>query len=69
MGSRKGTKRDKYIHGVHEGGCSQGRLALSFRVQRLLNAFEAGVAVAAVNGGPSIEFYMSQTRVKNLSPL
>ena len=57
-----------YIHGVYMQDFSQGRLAPAIRIQRLLNAFEAGVVIAAVDGGPFVELYMqslTQTRVRN----
>lgn len=57
MGDCQGIKRDKYIRGVHERGCSRGRLALTIRVQRLSNAFEASKTVATMDGGPSVKFY------------
>jgi len=56
MGGCRGIKWSRYIHGIHEGRFSQGRLAPAIRIQRLLNAFEASVTVAAVDGGPSVQF-------------
>ena len=58
MGNCKGIKWDRYIHRVRKGGFSQGRLAPAVRIQRLLNAFEASIAIAAMNSGPSVEFYV-----------
>ena len=52
----RGIKQDKYISRVQRGG-SRGRLALAFRIQRLLDSFEASETVAAVNSRPPVEFY------------
>ena len=56
MSECRETKWGRYIHGIHEGRSSQGRLAPAIRIQRLLNTFEASVTVAAMDGGPSVEF-------------
>ena len=56
MGNCRGTGWVTYIQGVHEGRFSQGRLVPAIRTQGLLNVFEASVAIAAMDSGPSVEF-------------